>query len=81
MTIIDHQTAGEDQAERAVRSALAAVEAVANLKIEDDQALEARVGIATGQVVIGDLVGEAVTEEDAVAGETPGPQPSQGPVS
>ena len=61
----------EDQAERAVRSGLAAVEAVANLKTEDDQALEARVGIATGQVVIGDLVGEAVTEEDAVAGETP----------
>ncbi len=38
----------EDQAERAVRSGLAAVEAVANLKTEDGQALEARVGIATG---------------------------------
>jgi class 3 adenylate cyclase/predicted ATPase len=61
----------EDQAERAVRSGLAAVEAVANLKTEDGQALEARVGIATGQVVIGDIVGEAATEADAVAGETP----------
>ena len=61
----------EDQAERAVRSGLAAVEAVAKLKTEDGQALEARVGIATGQVVIGDIVGEAATEADAVAGETP----------
>ena len=61
----------EDQAERAVRSGLAAVEAVAKLKTEDGQALEARVGIATGQVVIGDIVGEAATEKDAVAGETP----------
>ncbi len=39
----------EDQAERAVRSGLAAVEAVAKLEIEDGQALEARVGIATGR--------------------------------
>jgi predicted ATPase len=61
----------EDQAERAVRSGLAAVEAVANLKTEDGQAFEARVGIATGQVVIGDIVGETATEADAVAGETP----------
>ncbi len=61
----------EDQAERAVRSGLAAIDAVADLKTEDDQTLEARVGIATGQVVIGDIVGEAATEKDAVAGETP----------
>ena len=61
----------EDQAERAVRSGLAAIDAVAGLKTEDDQSLEARVGIATGQVVIGDIVGEAATEEDAVAGEAP----------
>jgi class 3 adenylate cyclase/tetratricopeptide (TPR) repeat protein len=61
----------EDQAERAVRSGLAAVEAVARLRTEDGQALAARVGIATGQVVIGDIVGETATETDAVAGETP----------
>ena len=61
----------EDQAERAVRSGLAAIDAVADLKIEDGQTLEARVGIATGQVVIGDIVGEAATEEGAVAGKTP----------
>jgi class 3 adenylate cyclase/predicted ATPase len=61
----------EDQAERAVRSGLAAVDAVANVKTEDGQALAARVGIATGQVVIGDMVGETATDEDAVVGETP----------
>ncbi|MCZ6811536.1 MAG: AAA family ATPase, partial [Planctomycetota bacterium] len=61
----------EDQAERAVRSGLAAVSAVAHLKSEDGRALQARVGIATGMVVIGDIVGETATEVDAVAGETP----------
>jgi len=61
----------EDQAERAVRSGLAAIVAVADLKTEDGQTLEARVGIATGQVVIGDIVGEIAAETDAVAGETP----------
>ena len=61
----------EDQAERAVRSGLAAVAAVADLKTEDGQTLEARVGIATGQVVIGDIVSDTAKETDAVAGETP----------
>ena len=32
---------------------------------------QARVGIATGQVVIGDLVGEAGRDAEAVTGETP----------
>ena len=61
----------EDQAERAIRSGLAAVEAVANLKINDGQVLRARVGIATGQVVIGDIVGDVAMEADAIAGTTP----------
>ena len=47
----------EDQAERAVRAALAAVGAVNDVRIADDKALAARAGIATGQVVVGDLVG------------------------
>ncbi len=45
--------AHEDQAERAVRSGLAAIDAVADVKTEAGQTLAARVGIATGQVVIG----------------------------
>jgi tetratricopeptide (TPR) repeat protein len=37
----------------------------------DDAHLSARVGIASGQVVIGDLVGDAGRDVDAVTGETP----------
>ncbi len=63
--------AHEDQAQRAVRAGLDAVAAVAKLKLDNNVALQARVGIATGQVVVGDLVGEVAAEAEAVAGETP----------
>jgi len=61
----------EDQAGRAVRAGLDAVAAVGKLKLEGGGALQARVGIATGQVVIGDIVGEVASEYEAVFGETP----------
>ncbi|MHA1563818.1 MAG: AAA family ATPase, partial [Alphaproteobacteria bacterium] len=61
----------EDQAERAVRAGLDAVAAVAGLKCKDGKALSARVGIATGQVVVGDLVGVLAEDAQAVTGETP----------
>ena len=63
--------AHEDQAQRAVRAGLEAVAALARLKLDNNVALQARVGIATGRVVVGDLVGEATAEAEAVAGETP----------
>ncbi len=63
--------AHEDQVERAMRAGLDAVAAVAKLKLDIDVELQARVGIATGQVVVGDLVGEATKEAEAIAGETP----------
>jgi class 3 adenylate cyclase/tetratricopeptide (TPR) repeat protein len=63
--------AHEDQAERAVRAGLDAVAAVSRLKLDGGVELQARTGIATGQVVIGDLVGEMGREADAVSGETP----------
>lgn len=63
--------AHEDQAERAVRSGLNAVAAVASIRLDDDTRLRARVGIATGQVVIGDLVGDSGRDAEAVTGETP----------
>ena len=63
--------AHEDQAERAVRAGLDAVAAVGNLKLELGTKLRARAGIATGQVVIGDIVGKAGREAGAVTGETP----------
>jgi class 3 adenylate cyclase/tetratricopeptide (TPR) repeat protein len=61
--------AHEDDPERAVRAGLDIVEAVP--KIQSAQKLSVRVGIATGLVVVGDLVGEASSAERAVVGETP----------
>jgi class 3 adenylate cyclase/predicted ATPase len=63
--------AHEDQAERAVRAGMDAVAAVVKLKLDNNVELQARVGIATGRVVVGDLVGEVTKEAEAVAGETP----------
>ena len=54
----------EDEAQRAVQTGLAVVEAVANLKVPDGHPLAARVGIATGLVVVGELVGEGAAREE-----------------
>ena len=63
--------AHEDEAERAVRAGLAIAAAVAELATPAKESLGARVGIATGLVVVGDLVGEGAAQEAAVVGETP----------
>jgi AAA ATPase domain/Adenylate and Guanylate cyclase catalytic domain len=61
--------AHEDDAERAVRAGLELVAAVSALKTH--AALQARVGIATGLVVVGDLVGSEEAQERGIVGETP----------
>ncbi len=63
--------AHEDDAERAVRASLAAAAATARLMTPQGERLAARVGIATGLVVVGDLIGEGSAQEEAVTGETP----------
>ena len=63
--------AHEDQAERSVRAGLDATAAVKGVKLDGQESLRARVGIATGQVVVGDLVGDATSDLEAVTGETP----------
>jgi class 3 adenylate cyclase/predicted ATPase len=63
--------AHEDDAERAVRCGLALVDAACRDQTDDGTPLQVRVGIATGLVVVGDLIGEGVTQEQAVIGETP----------
>ena len=63
--------AHEDEAERAVRSGLAIIAAVARLRTPMGVPLACRVGIATGLVVIGDLIGEGSAQEEAVVGDTP----------
>jgi class 3 adenylate cyclase/predicted ATPase len=63
--------ADEHDAERAVRAGLALVEAVAGLDTTAGARLQVRVGIATGLVVVGDLIGQGAAQEQAVVGETP----------
>ena len=63
--------AHEDDAERAARAGLAVLEAVRTLGRERGLALEARGGIATGLVVVGELMGEGEARERGVVGETP----------
>jgi class 3 adenylate cyclase len=62
--------AHEDDAERAVRAGLALVKAVGALEASGRR-LAARIGIATGLVVVGEPVGEGEAQERAVVGETP----------
>jgi class 3 adenylate cyclase len=61
--------AHEDDAERAVRGGLELVAAVGTLKTHTP--LQTRVGIATGLVVVGDLIGSGASQEQAIVGETP----------
>jgi predicted ATPase/class 3 adenylate cyclase len=61
--------AHEDDAERAVRAGLVLVAAVGALKTHAP--LQTRIGIATGLVVVGDLIGSGASQEEAIVGETP----------
>ena len=61
--------AHEDDAERAVRVGLELIQAVGELK--SSAPLQTRVGIATGLVVVGDLIGSGTSQEQAIVGETP----------
>jgi class 3 adenylate cyclase len=63
--------AHEDDAERAVHAGLGVVEAVKSREPRPGLSLATRIGIATGQVVAGDLVGEHMSEERAVLGDVP----------
>jgi class 3 adenylate cyclase/tetratricopeptide (TPR) repeat protein len=63
--------AHEDEAERSVQAGLEISEAVSRLTTHDGDALAARVGIATGLVIVGDILGQGRTWEQAVVGETP----------
>jgi class 3 adenylate cyclase len=62
--------AHEHDAERAVRAGLNLVETVPKLAANAGSPLQVRVGIATGLVVVGDLIGAGAAQEQAVVGET-----------
>jgi len=61
--------AHEDDAERAARAGLAIIDAVGGLATQEP--LNVRIGIATGLVVVGDLIGAGAAQERGVVGETP----------
>lgn len=63
----------EDNAERAVRAGLGIISALAGVPVPAGAGgpLAVRIGIATGLVVVGDLIGEGAAEKQAVVGETP----------
>src|SRR5262245_383851 len=65
-----YPAAHEDDAERAVRAGLAILGAVSKPQSNVLLTLQARIGIASGVVVVGDLVREGVTQKDAAIGET-----------
>ena len=63
--------AHEEDAERAVRAGLDIAAVVTKLETRANEKLKVRIGIATGIVVVGDLVGQGSAQEQAVVGETP----------
>ncbi len=63
--------ASEDDAERAVNAGLALIESVGQLRDDAGAALQARVGVASGLVLIGDLIVAGAAHDHDVVGETP----------
>ena len=64
-----YPAAHEDDAERSVRAGLALIDAVATLPAPEP--LQVRIGVATGMVVVGDIVGSGEAQEHGIVGETP----------
>lgn len=74
LVLFGYPRAHEDDAERAVRAGLEIAEAIPALDgpcRSESLRLAVRIGIASGLVVAGDLIGEGAAEEEAVVGETP----------
>src|SRR5262249_6856743 len=63
--------AHENDAERAVHAGLGISEAVPALQFRQSIRLQVRIGIATGLVVVGELIGTGTAQERTVIGETP----------
>lgn len=61
----------EDATKRAIFAALAIIENVAHLTTPEGHPVQVRIGIATGVVVIGDIIGTGTAREHSVVGETP----------
>ena len=71
LSYFGYPQAHEHDAERAIRAGLALVEAVPKLNPSSGVNLQVHIGIATGLVIVGDLLGAGASQEQAVVGETP----------
>jgi class 3 adenylate cyclase/predicted ATPase len=71
MVYFGYPRAHEDDAERAVRSALAIMRDIAKVRVPGGEVLAARIGIATGLVVVGDLIGTGGEAREHAVGQTP----------
>jgi class 3 adenylate cyclase len=65
-----YPTAHENDAERAILAGLAILKAVGTMKTAADVAVQTRIAIGSGVVVVGDLMREGVTQQNAAIGET-----------
>jgi predicted ATPase/class 3 adenylate cyclase len=61
----------EDAAERAVRAAIGILAEVGGIELPDKTRVQARIGIATGLVVVGEIIGTGTAQERTIVGETP----------
>jgi len=61
----------EDAAERAVRAAIGILSEVGAIEAPDGTRVQARIGIATGLVVVGEIIGTGMAQERTIVGETP----------
>jgi class 3 adenylate cyclase len=61
----------EDAAERAVRAAVGILSEVAAIETPGGTRVQARIGIATGLVVVGEIIGTGIAQERTIIGETP----------
>lgn len=71
MAYFGFPSAHEDDAERAVRAGLDLIQAVGALQCASGLRLAVRIAAATGQVMVGELIGHGSAQEETVVGETP----------
>src|SRR5580704_9628469 len=61
----------EDAAERSVRAAIGILSEVGEIELPDNSRVQARIGIATGLGVVGEIIGTGIAQERTIVGETP----------
>jgi class 3 adenylate cyclase/predicted ATPase len=71
MAYFGYPRARQYDAERAVRAGLGIIEELAEARIRPELPLRVRIGIATGIVIVGDLIGEGSSQQEAITGVTP----------